>query len=204
LKPEIIDTFELASDWTVARNLSWKINIFHTRFKNLIAYASSNNASANLYTLTTRGLETELYFGLGAFKSFLNASYAKRVDEEILLPEGITPVTGETTWAPTITANLGGSYHRGPWTAGVTLHYQGEVKRRPSDYDPGVDSFRPHQVGSWLGADLRIAYKVTKGVEVELSAKNAADTEGRMVKNFAYPFDYRTEPRRITFGIRIN
>lgn len=203
LKPEIIDTIELATDWTVMRNLSWKVNLFQTNFKNLIAYSVNSNLSANLYTLKTQGLETELNYGTGGFQGFLNVSYAKRVDEEIQIPQ-ISRVPDEVTWAPSLTANLGFNYKNGPFTAGATVHHQGSVKRRPSDFDPWVNDYRPNTLGSWLGVDLRLAYKFSRGVEIELAAKNASDTEGRLIKNFATPFDYRTEPRRITLGIRIN
>ncbi len=214
LKPEIIDTLELAGDWSINKNLTWRINAFHTKFKNQIAYSPANyNLSTNLYTLTTQGLETELLFGAGAYQGFLNGSYAKRVDEESQDPNIIAD-TRETTWAPTLTFNLGLSYRSGDWTVGLTSHYQGEVKRRASDLapaDPATDpvgdtfrTYRPAQVGSWVSTDLRVAYRMDKGLELEVGAKNATDKAGGLIKNFNFPFDYRIEPRRVYVGLRLN
>lgn len=207
LKPEIIDTVELASDWTLNHNVNWKVNLFHTKFKNQIGYSPSNyNLSTNLYTLTTQGLETELQFGVGALHGFFNGSYAKRVGEESQDPK-ITPMTDETTWAPSLTFNLGLNYKSGPWNFGITAHRQGEVKRRDSDLPiPGdaFEGYRPTTVGAWTSLDLRVGYKLGNGLELELGAKNASDQQGSLLKNFNYPFDYRTEPRTIYLGIRLN
>ena len=207
LKPEIIDTLEVASDWTINHNVSWKVNLFKTKFKNQIAYSETNfNLSTNLYTLTTQGLETELQFGVGALRGFFNGSYAKRVDEEVQDPL-ISPKKDETTWAPTLTFNLGLSYKSGPWTLGLTAHRQGETKRRDSDIPITGDlyeGYRPTTVGAWTSMDFRVGYKVGKGVEVELGSKNASDQQGALLKNSNKPFDYRIEPRTIYLGIRLN
>jgi len=207
LKPEIIDTLELASDWTINPNLSWRLNFFHTKFKNQIAYSPTNfNLSTNLYTLTTRGLETELQFGLGALRGFFNGSYAKRVDEESQDPN-ILPKTDETTWAPSLTFNLGFSYKVGAWSFGCTAHRQGEVKRRDSDLAAAGDAFegyRPNTVGAWTSVDVRVGYNLGRGLELELGARNASDTSGSLIKNFNFPFDYRVEPRTLYLGIRLN
>jgi iron complex outermembrane receptor protein len=206
LKPEIIDTLELASDWTISHQISWKVNVFKTKFKNQIAYSPTNyNLSTNLYTLTTQGLETELQFGVGALRGFFNGSYAKRVDEESQDPF-IIPKTDETTWAPAVTFNLGLSYKSGPWSIGFTAHRQGEVKRRDSDLPEvgtAFEGYRPSTVGAWTSLDLRVGLKVGNGLEVEFGAKNASDQQGTLLKNFNFPFDYRIEPRTVYMGIRL-
>jgi len=183
------------------------LNFFHTKFKNQIAYSPTNfNLSTNLYTLTTQGLETELQFGVGSLRGFFNGSYAKRVDEESQDPN-IQPKTNETTWAPTLTFNLGFNYKTGPWNLGLTAHRQGDVKRRDSDLPAPGDAFegyRPTTVGAWTSLDLRVGYKLGRGLELELGARNASDQKGGLIKNFNFPFDYRVEPRTLYVGIRLN
>ena len=201
LQPEIADTIELASDWIISRNFNWRINVYQAKLKNLIAYSVANaNLSTNLYTLKTRGVETELLWSVGAWGGFINASKSKRVDEEIqdytILP------SGEVTWMPSLTANAGVTFKANPFTYNVSLHHQGEALRR--DSDAGYPTYRPAAVKSFTSANLRIAYRPTKGMELELGASNAFDQKGFYAKSSAYPFDYRTDPRTVWFGVRIN
>ncbi|HJV89235.1 MAG TPA: TonB-dependent receptor, partial [Holophagaceae bacterium] len=201
LQPEIADTVELASDWIINRNLDWRINVYEAKLKNLIAYSPSlANLSANLYTLKTRGVETELLWGTGHWNGFINASKSQRVSETVEDPL-ISPST-EVTWIPSLTANAGATFKVAPWSVGVTLHYQGEAKRRDSDL--GYAPLRPDTVAAFTGASLRVGWRPTKAVELELGATNAFDTKGYYAKNIANPFDYRVDPRTIWFGIRIN
>lgn len=204
LQPETADTFELALDWIINANLNWRINGYQAKLSNLIGYSVSNaNLSTNLYTLTTRGIETELLWGSGSFSGFVNASRSHRQKETILDPT-IT-VSNDVTWVPSLTANAGLAYKTKTGSAAFGIHYHGATQRRLSDdATPVFGAARPGQVGSWTGADLKLSYRPTKGLELELGASNAFDSKGYYAKNFAYPFDYRVDPRTIWVGLRLN
>lgn len=203
LQPELADTVELASDWILSRNLNWRLNLYEAKLKNLIAYSVANaNLSTNLYTLKTRGVETELLWQAGPWSGFLNASRSQRVDETILDPT-IAP-SDEVTWMPSLTANAGATYRTATWTASASLHHQGGAKRRTSDLAPALDAYRPTTVGAFTRADLRFAWRPSPRLELELGASNAFDQKGAYAKNFQYPFDYRIDPRTVWVGLRIN
>ncbi|GLH72092.1 hypothetical protein GETHLI_05940 [Geothrix limicola] len=203
LQPETSDSVELASDWIISKNLNWRINAYQAKMKNLIGYSVANaNLSTNLYTLTTRGLETELLWASGAWSGYGNLSYAKRVDETILDPT--IQSSGDVTWLPSETANVGVSWKRENLSLSAAVHYQGKVLRRSSDNNvPLFAAQRPESVDPWTSANLRVAYRFGPAVEVELGASNAFDQKGYLAKNFQFPFDYRIDPRTFWIGIRL-
>jgi iron complex outermembrane receptor protein len=203
LQPETSDSVELASDWIINKYLNWRINAYQAKMKNLIGYSVANaNLSTNLYTLTTRGLETELLWASGAWSGFGNLSYAKRVDEVILDPT-ILP-SQDVTWVPALTANLGLSWKRENLSAAASVHYQGEVLRRASDNSvPVFAAERPGSVNSWSSLNFRIGYRIGTTVEIEAGGSNAFDQKSYLAKNFQYPFDYRIDPRSFWIGIRL-
>ncbi len=198
LQPEIVDTVDLAADWIIKKGLNWRINFFNNKLKNLIGYLASANKSANLYTLTTRGMESELLWTTGAWSGFANVSFAKRVDEVILDPT--IAVSKDVTWVPSKTANAGVTFKSKTWNAALSGHYQGETLRRTSD----VSIYRSANVDAWTSLDLRVGYKFNPKVEVEMGATNATDKKGFLAKNFQFPFDYHIEPRTVWVGLRIN
>ena len=203
LKPETADTIELASDWILNRNFNWRINAFQTKTKNIIGYSPTNaNLSTNLYTLTTRGMESELLWATGSWSGFLNLSLASRVDESILDPTIL--VSKEVTWVPSRLANIGVTWKSGAWSAAASFHYQGSVERRDSDSSvPAFAVARPRTVGSWTRGDLKASYRVGKFLELEAGVSNALESKGTFAKNFQYPFDYRIDPRTVWLGLRV-
>ena len=198
LDPEIITTFEGAVDWRPGKGVGLRLNVFHNRFENQIAYSlANNNLSTNVYTLTNLGVEGELTLAMGPFMGFANLSVVKRLDEEIV-DETISAHPDDMTWAPAVNTNLGISYAEDPWVASVQLHFQGKVKRRGSDFsDPTYLPYRPEEVKSWTSLDARVGYRVTRELEVSLNATNLLDEDLMLVKNFAFPFDYRMMGRRV-------
>ncbi|MCP4221629.1 MAG: TonB-dependent receptor [bacterium] len=204
LEPEIITTFELALDWRLHKNLNWRINGFHTKFENQIAYSvQNNNLSTNIYTLTTAGIETEFYFGFGKFNGFVNGALSKRLDEEVI-DLTIAEHDDDITWAPAATMNFGIIYKNKKFTASLQGHYQGKVKRRDSDFDELLFvPLRPEEVKSWFSMDARVAYQVSSGLEFSLYATNLFDSENFLAKNFAYPFDYKMMGTRIMAGLTL-
>lgn len=210
LKPETLQTAELAVDWIVTPNLNWRTNLFRTKFKDQIAYSLENvNLSTNLYTLTTQGLETELLFGYGRWKGYVNLAFARRTDEEIR-DRFIQPEPNRLTWEPAQRFKAGVIHDRGPLSFSANLLYQGAVLRRATDRGvqelplPGVnvDRYRAGDVDPWVRLDARVAY-THKGASVALVVQNLLDSDKiRYVKPQAYPFDYQGEGRRVSVVLR--
>ncbi|MCP4153512.1 MAG: TonB-dependent receptor [bacterium] len=204
LEPELITTFELAFDWRITKNLNWRINGFHTKFENQIAYSvQNNNLSTNIYTLTNAGLETEVFFAFNKFTGFVNFALTKRLDEEII-DQTIAESKDDLTWAPAETFNFGINYKGKGFNASVQGHYQGKVKRRASDFDESLFTpYRPEEVASWFSVDAKVSIDIGSKFELMITATNLFDSENFLVKNFSYPFDYLMMGRRVLAGLNM-
>jgi len=210
LKPEIITTYELALDWRLSKNLNMRLNAFHTKFENQIAYSVQNfNLSTNVYTLTSQGVEAELLFGFGKLNGFFNYSYTDRVDEKIL-DSTVVESKNRLTWAPAHVMNIGASYVEKKWEFSIQGHFQGKVIRRGTPGDSNGDFadsffslFRPMEVASWFQADARAAYRLSPVIELSVAVYNLFNSTNYLVKNFSYPFDYRMQKCSIFGGINI-
>jgi iron complex outermembrane receptor protein len=200
LQAEVADTVELASDWIINKNFNWRINLYQAKLKNLIGYSLNANLSNNLFTPTTRGVETELLWGSGPWSGFVNVSHFQRQKEEIL--DSTIVERKDITWMPSTTANLGVAFKKGAFSASAAAHHQGVALRRSNEL--GLEPYRPDEVASWNSVDFRFAFRPAKGLELEIGASNAFDTKGYLAKNFANPFDYRIDPRMVWVGLRLN
>lgn len=203
LKPETLQTTEAAVDWIISPRFNWRTNIYRTKFSDQIAYSLANaNLSTNIYTLTTQGLESELLYAVGGFRGYLNYSYAQRVDEQVL-DETIALSRDTLTWEPASRIKLGVIYSRNAFTAAVNLLHQGRVQRRHSDITPETAAYRSDSLDPWLGVDARVSYTLNKRLQLSLSATNLLDSDKiRLVKNMAFPFDYKGEERRVSFAVK--
>lgn len=209
LKPEIINTREIALDWFITRSLNWRINFFQTNFENQIAYSvTNNNLSTNMYTLETRGLETELLYETQNFSFFMNYSYNKRINEKVQ-DETISEHKKSTKWAPSDTQNIGIRGKMKSIVGSLSLQRQGLVARRNSDFgvpepltgyvyiDPYLyPNYRPKDVSAWINTNLRLVYQFTDNIEFGIFVSNALNSNQKLVKNNDYPFDYLRENRR--------
>lgn len=202
LEPEIITTYELATDWKISSKFNLRVNGFYTDFENQIAYSVANaNLSTNVYSLTSAGVESELLFTLNKFSGFFNYSYATRLDEDIL-DDTIAESKDELTWVPQHTSNLGITYTSRYFYLSTVIHNQGEVSRRTSDITAETALFRPETVDAWTEMDLKLAYTPTNKIEIGVLVKNLFDAEGQLVKNNAYTFDYRRPERSVLFDVK--
>jgi outer membrane receptor protein involved in Fe transport len=202
LEPEIITTFELAVDYSIGKNWNVKINGFHNSFENQIAYSVANaNLSTNIYSLTSAGVETDVQFVYSNISGFLNYSYSKRLDETIL-DETISESKKELTWVPAHVANVGFVYKQDKFYASPVFHYQGAVNRRESDLLPELEAFRSNDVKAWSNLDLKLAFTPSRQVDIGLVMLNLLDGKQYLIKNNAYPFDYRLEQRRIMLDVK--
>ncbi|HYC85855.1 MAG TPA: TonB-dependent receptor, partial [Chryseosolibacter sp.] len=203
LQPEVVTTFEVAADYTVSSNINWRINAYRTEFNDQIAYSVSNfNLSTNLYSLTSMGVENELAFKAGNFDGFTNYSYVRRLDEKIVDPT-ISLSKRALTWVPQHVVNVGLKYGTQAGYASLQGHYQGAVDRRLSDLDDAFDSARGNKVDSWLTFDFRLVYKVSDMLEVGIFGTNLTDSNGRLIKNNPYAFDYQIPGRAVMLDLRL-
>jgi iron complex outermembrane receptor protein len=133
LKPEKIRTYELGFDWFIIKNLNLRVNGFETFFENMVAYSTSaNNALANVYSLRTRGIESELLFVYSKnLKGFINFSRNWRLDEQVL--DRTVSVEKKTiTWVPATNANFGvnGTYSSFQFAVLSNLQYPSNTKEK--------------------------------------------------------------------------
>ncbi len=196
LKPEVITTFELGSDWRLSPSLNWKANAFHTKMEDQIGYNASTtpaNLSTNIFTTTTIGVETELNFTQGKASGFANAAYAQRLSETVA-DTTVSASNKTLTWAPALTANVGAAYNlmSDLKVAGI-LQYMSEVKRRTSDQGTVEAGKRGQSIPEWYGLDTNVQYKLTKNDQVDLAVRNLLDRQGTIVKVRDSAFDYHVE-----------
>jgi iron complex outermembrane receptor protein len=213
LKPETLTTFEAAVNWMPAPHLAWNTNVFRTKFENQIAYSASNfNLSTNVYTLTTEGLETELLFGSGAWQGYLNASYARRVDETVL-DTTIAP-SRDITWVPARMVKAGVIWTSGRFTGSLQGSYSGQVRRRASEVglQPiplqgtvlDMDAYRPTAVAPYLQLNAKVSYSFGHGITASLVATNLLDKTYYLDKTLAFPFDYRGPRRNLSLVLKVD
>lgn len=210
LKPEFVNTTELAVDWIIGKNLNWRTNLFRTKISNQIGYDNISRI-VNLYTFTTEGLETELFFGFRRGQGFVNYSFAKRGGEEIPPSALIAPSPDRLTWYPAHMVNFGITSEFGKWKGTLSGHYQGKVNRRETEVGTqtvpyftaiDLDRYRPRTLGDWFTLDGKVGLEWARGATVNLQVANLLDTKKNdLFKNLAFPYDYQGEGRRISFVV---
>jgi outer membrane receptor protein involved in Fe transport len=165
----------------------------------------------NLYTFTTQGLESELFFGFGRSQGYVNYSYAKRGDEEIPASALIAPSPNRLTWYPSHMLNAGIISTFGQVKASLSGHYQGKVERRSTEVGTqtvpyftaiNLDQYRPTVVAGWFTVDTKLGYEWRAGSSASVVVTNLLDTKKNFLfKNLAFPYDYQGEGRRISLVI---
>lgn len=197
LKSEVVTNYDLGIEWQAMQYINLRLNAFMLNFENQIAYSvANNNLSTNIYTLTTAGIETEINYSYNGVNGFLNLTQSKRLDEKIN-DTTIKINKDSVTWAPSTTVNFGISYTNNDITIALLAHYQGKVYRRVSDVYAGITDPRPAAIDPWFNINAKISYLVNPNLELGVILKNLANQKQYLVKNYAYPFDYRREPMQI-------
>jgi iron complex outermembrane receptor protein len=215
LKPETLTTVEAAMDWIINPRFNWRLNVYHTQFDNEISYSTQGqNLSTNIYTLTTEGLETELLFGSGAWRGFINYSYAKRVNEAIEDP-GVAP-SRDVTWVPSRMVKAGVNVAWGAFRGSLTGKYTGQVQRRASDLDGSnglatipftdvsvdLDAYRPTAVPAWFTLDTKLTWAFSHAFSASLVGTNLTDKTYYLCKTGPFPFDYQAQGRVVSLVLK--
>jgi len=209
LQAETVRTLELAADWKLDEHLTWRADAYHRSFDDKIAYSVARaNLSTNVYSSRVVGVETEVLAESvlcdGArVQGFANASHVVLLDETVLDPTITT--SNDLTWTPATVGNLGASAHVDDLSLSAQLHYQGAVARRASDrVDPRFLPYRDPSVGAWLTLDARLGYRVAGWAELGVVATNLTGARAALIKDHDYPFDYRSDGRRVMLTLDVH
>ncbi len=205
LEPETVTNIEVGADYRPTDSLNWKINAYHTKSDKQIGYSANTVSVANLYTLTTAGVETSVNYSKNKTKSFANLSLSKRLDESINDPT-IAVEKNDVTWAPSVTANIGATQTLNNQLKGTLLiDYLGQQQRRSSDNLTAANvALRGSSVPAFTTVDGSLLYQATKDCELNLYVKNIFNTEGSLIKNNDLPFDYPIEGRSFYASLNVN
>ena len=142
LEPEILTTVDAAFDWQINQQVTLRTTLFWTSFENQIAFSTANNnLSTNVFSLDTRGLESEILFEWKRWDGFFNLSYTDKMDEEVL-DNTISLEKDNLTWEPRWKLNFGLTYTSSRWLVSVSGHYHGKVNRRASELGTTGIAFR--------------------------------------------------------------
>ena len=200
LRAEVVRTTELAMEWATGSGSTWRLNLFRSALVDQIDYSpANNNASANLFSPTTAGLEAEWAYTRGGLKAFANASSARRLDERVG-DASITPALDAITWVPAFTANLGALWRTGGGALSLHVGHQGRVRRRASDAG-AYAADRPESIPAFTTLNVQGSLNLGGGLEASLWARNLANARGHLAKKYDAPFDYRVEGR--TWGVAL-
>jgi len=212
LEPELLKNVELAADYQLSDTSVIRLNLFEARFNNQIAFSvSNNNLSTNVYSQKNRGLELEFSYQWRQWSAFANYSYVRRIDEQIS-DNFIALADSTLTNEPANKINLGFNTKSDKWQWSVSLHYQGKVKRRDSEFGlqtlPGgvdmqvnLDLYRPKELANWTRLDSQLSYQLTPSLTLGLKLENMLDEEIYLAKSGAYPFDYQQNDRHLLFSV---
>jgi outer membrane receptor protein involved in Fe transport len=211
LKPEQLTTVTAAVDARLGRHLNLRADWFYERFANQIAFSTTDNGVANVYSRTTTGLETELLFDArvplpgrwsGQLSGFANYSFTHLLDEDSG-DASVTPMS-RLTWAPAHLANAGLLLATRLLELSVQGHLQGRVHRRDSDRldratgtPTPFSAARPRSVAPWFTLDARVGARPTRWLRLGVQGNNLTGSEGHLIKIGDYPFDFRIEGPRV-------
>ncbi len=200
LKAEVVHTTELALEWAVGSGSTWRLNLFRSALEDQIDYSpANNNASANLFSPKTAGVEAGWTFARGGLSTFVNASSVRRLDERVGDPS-ITAEPDAIPWVPAFLAHAGALWRTEGWTASLQVSHQGRVRRRASDQ--GVyAAYRPESIPAFTTLDAQGSLHLGGGLEASLWGRNLGNTRATLAKKYDAPFDYRVEGR--TWGVAL-
>ncbi|MCB1178707.1 MAG: TonB-dependent receptor, partial [Leptospiraceae bacterium] len=217
LSPEIIKTGEVAMDWIINQHFNFRINGFQTRFENVIDYSGTSNAISNVYTLGTRGVESEVLLKFKNISGFVNYSrFFRYIDSN--LDSTISKHPKEVTLTPGHNANFGISGNWEKWISSISVQRQGRVARQLSDLgevdpltgqllenkysDPNkYPTYRSKRVPAWNNVNFRLIYKITGNVQLGFNIFNALNSQQNLLHKANYPYDYLRDGRRVQIDL---
>jgi iron complex outermembrane receptor protein len=197
LKPETIDTTELAFAWQVQSNLRTGLNLFHYRMKDVIRFVANadpttGNTAQNAGNQHGNGLELEFTWDATAGLRLLgNYAYQHSTDEN---------TDQDTGLAPHHHAYLRTDWRFVPgWTLSGQVNHVADRKRQAGDNRP--------QIADYTTVDLTLrTVRLHKDVEVALSMRNLFNVDAREPTSGAaavnIPFDLPLPGRSVYLELR--
>jgi outer membrane receptor protein involved in Fe transport len=203
IRPEQTTTYTVAADLALLGRVNLRADWFYEKAADQVAFSSTNNYSANLYTRTLTGVEAEAVIAVPLddehrLSGFANYSFVHLLDEEVKEPTIVA--SDKLTWGPRQVANVGAALTRRELEASVQGHYQGRVLRRPSD----ISIYRADSVAAWFTIDARFAYRVNEGLRLGIVGTNLIDRRGFLAKTGNYPFDFQIEGLRVLATLELD
>ncbi|MFL5262392.1 MAG: TonB-dependent receptor plug domain-containing protein [Anaeromyxobacteraceae bacterium] len=198
LRPETLDTVELAGTWLVNDHLELRANGYWFNLQNLIGY--DGLTVANLYSTEHAGAEVEALWDVdlgrgGRVAGFANWAYAALLHEHSLGP-GLEAAT-RLAWAPAHSAKAGVNYQWKHASVAGTVLFQGPVARRPSDLlTPEYRALRPDVIPAWATVDVNAMWRAQPWLRLGLRVTNLLDLRARVVAPGDLPFDHAVDGRR--------
>jgi iron complex outermembrane receptor protein len=170
LKPETIDSTELAFAWQVQSNLRTGLNLFHYRMKDTIRLAANadpttGNTSQNAGNQRGNGLELEFTWDASTEWRLLgNYAYQRSVDENTHQDAGL---------APRHHAYLRTDWRFVPgWTLSGQVNHVADRKRQAGDSRP--------QIADYTTVDLTLrTVRLHKDLELAFSVRNLFNVDAR-------------------------
>lgn len=198
LKPETIDSTELAFAWQARSNLRTSLSLFHYRMKDAIRFVANadpttGSTAQNAGNQHGRGLELEFTWDASAVLRLLgNYAYQRSIDENTDRDAGLAPhhhVYLRTDWR----IDPG-------WTLSAQLNHVADRKRQAGDNRP--------QIADYTTADLTLRTdRLLKRVEFALSIRNLFDVNAREPTSGAaavnIPYDLPLPGRSLYAEMRI-
>lgn len=208
IKAEDVLTGDLFLEYDLNLNTFVRLNAFYISFENETAYSIGGPSEiTNIFSTENIGIEAELFYESKSILAFANLSYVKRIDEEVAESQTdyISENKNELTWAPALTAKAGIVYRSSLFEYSLKAMYQGEVKRRDSDYRNNLySSLRPKNIDAWINFDLSVTYNISNEIKLNGQVRNIFDTERHLIKILDFPFDYRMNGRTFHIGLNFN
>jgi outer membrane receptor protein involved in Fe transport len=199
LRPEMLDTVEVAGTWLANNHLELRANGYWFDLRNLIGY--DGLTVANLYSTEHWGAEMEALWDVdlgvrGRLAGFASWAYAALLHEHALGP-GLEAAT-RLAWAPAHSGKVGVNYQWRGANLAATVLYQGAVARRPSDVvTPEYRALRPDVIPAWASVDVNATWRARPWLRVGLRVMNLLDAAARVVAPGDLPFDHVIEGRRV-------
>jgi iron complex outermembrane receptor protein len=190
LRPETIDTVELAFDYRPSAALQWNLSLLDYRAKDLIEFITDPGTAAktaqNARNQNGRGLELEMSWSISdAWHLRANYAYQNSEDED-------TGVAIHDVPQKHFYANLTFKPETA-WQASAQLNWVGGRRRAEGDPRPAIDDY------AWANVTLRHT-SVLPGLSMALSVRNVFNADAREPSNGNID-DYPLEGRSAWFEV---
>ena len=188
LRPEKIDSFEIAGGWSFSSCLRLDLSVYRNRLTNLLRRedGTTNSRWINAGTLTTDGGEAGLIFRRGSWRAWASYTYTASMDEAGVQAPEIAPhgaaFGAAYAFTPRLTLSLRGCYF-------------GERKNPKIIPSTGSD-----RIEGAIVARAALSWRLSAGFDVQLAVDNLFDAVYYHPSNLP-PSRYRQPPRSFRFAV---